>query len=112
MFSLHGNQSLNIVYPCTDYGFKRAFHNEVVACGFLNTVLGFSGKEEIQDVRFLDKELPSHEPLGRNFIVDLLCEAVNVRRFLIEMQKMIFVQIMLQKYLQNSVVLLPIGIQK
>ena len=86
MFSLDGNQSLNIVHPCTDYGFKRAFHNEVVACGFLNTVLGFSGNEEIQDVIFLDKELPSHEPLGRNFIVDLLCEAKNGRRFLIEMQ--------------------------
>jgi hypothetical protein len=85
MLPLSG-ESLDIVHPCTDYGFKRAFHDQQVACGFLNTVLGISGTEEITHVRFLDKELPSHELLGRDFIVDILCETGKGRRFLIEMQ--------------------------
>ena len=78
--------SLDIVHPCTDYGFKRAFHDIPFACGFLNAVLGLSGTEEITTIRYLDKELPSHAFLGRDFIVDILCETRNDQRFLIEMQ--------------------------
>jgi hypothetical protein len=78
-------ESLDIVHPCTDYGFKRAFHVQQVACGFLNTILGISGTEEITQVRFLDKEFPSHELLGRDFI-DILCETGKGQRFLIEIQ--------------------------
>ncbi len=86
MFPLFTEDSLDIVHPCTDYGFKRAFHDQHVACGFLNTILNLSGEQEIMHVRFLDKELPSQELLGRDFIVDILCETGAGRRFLIEMQ--------------------------
>lgn len=78
--------SIDIVHPCTDYGFKRAFHDPHVACGFLNTILDLKDQNIITNVRFLDKELPSHEALGRDFIVDILCETQDNRRFLVEMQ--------------------------
>ena len=85
VFPLAGD-SLDIVHPCTDYGFKRAFHDIPFACGFLNTVLGLSGTEEIANIRYLEKELPSHAFFGRDFIVVILCETGNGQRFLIEVQ--------------------------
>lgn len=80
------DMSLDIVHPCTDYGFKRVFHNQQVVCGFLNSVLELSEQNSIKSVTFLDKELPSSEALGRDYIVDMLCESAGGRRFLIEMQ--------------------------
>jgi hypothetical protein len=79
-------QSLDIVHPCTDYGFKRAFQDKQTALGFLNKILGFSGRDAFTKISFLDKEFPSREHLGRDFIVDILCETELGHRFLIEMQ--------------------------
>lgn len=81
-------ENLVIVHPCTDYAFKRAFHEQEVVCGFLNAILGLSREDnnEIMNVSFLDKELPSHSQFGRDFIVDILCETRTGRRFLVEMQ--------------------------
>ncbi len=58
-FPLAG-KSIDIVHPCNDYWFNTALHNQQVACGFLNAILGISGTDEISHVRYLDKELPNH----------------------------------------------------
>ena len=89
-FCVYGSEekdlSIDIVHPCTDYGFKRAFHDQHVACGFLNTVLDLHDENAITTVRFLDKELLSHESLRCDFIIDILCNTKGGRRLLIEIQ--------------------------
>jgi hypothetical protein len=66
------------------------------------------GTEEIIHVRFLDKELPSHELSKRDFIV-ILCETGIGRWILIEIQNDDFrANNETRIHSQNSVVLLPI----
>jgi hypothetical protein len=79
-------QSLDIIHPCTNDGFKRAFHDKNVVLSFLNTILGFSNQDTIKDVHFLDKEFPNLHSSGRDFIVDIVCETQDNRRFLIVIQ--------------------------
>jgi hypothetical protein len=77
---------ISIVHPCTDYGFKRAMKTPEVVMGFLNTILKLEGDQMVSQVTYLDGELLSNESLGRHFTVDVLCETVKGRRFLLEMQ--------------------------
>lgn len=79
-------ESIEIVHPCTDYGFKRAFKHPSVAMGFLNHILNLQGDDAIKDIQYLNTELQSSDPLGRHFTVDILCQTKNDRRFLLEMQ--------------------------
>lgn len=79
-------EPVEIVHPCTDYGFKRAFKHPSVAMGFLNHILNLQGDDAIKDIQYLNTELQSSDPLGRHFTVDILCQAKNDRRFLLEMQ--------------------------
>ena len=80
------HRSIDIVHPCNDYGFKRAMHQPKVVMGFLNTILHLTEPDKILSVTYLDKELNSADPLGRHFTVDVLCESIGGKRFLIEMQ--------------------------
>jgi hypothetical protein len=79
-------QSIDIVNPCSDFGFKRAFRDPQVAMGFLNTILSLSGEDAIKQIKYLDKELPSLVPEGKDFRVDVLCQASKGEWFLLEMQ--------------------------
>ena len=76
-----------IVNPCTDFGFKKAFHNPMVLMDFLNHILNYQGDYEIVDLSYMDKEFPSLYPLGRDFRVDIVCKTQNDRYFLIEMMQ-------------------------
>jgi hypothetical protein len=79
-------QPFEIVNPCTDFGFKRAFGNPGVLIDFLNHILDYRGGNQIVDLSYMDKEFPSLHPLGRDFRVDIVCQTLNNRYFLIEMQ--------------------------
>jgi hypothetical protein len=78
--------SFEIVNPCTDFGFKKAFHNPVVLIDFLNHILDYQGDHQIVELSYMDKEFPSLDPLGRDFRVDIACRTQNDRYFLVEMQ--------------------------
>jgi len=75
-----------IVNPCTDFGFKKAFYNPVVLIDFLNHILDYRGAHQIVELSYMDKEFPSLDPLGRDFRVDIVCKTQNDRYFLVEMQ--------------------------
>jgi hypothetical protein len=79
-------QPFEIVNPCTDFGFKRAFGNPSVLIDFLNHILDYRGGNQIVDLSYMDKEFPSLHPLGRDFRVDIVCQTQSNRYFLIEMQ--------------------------
>ena len=56
-----------------------------VVISFLNTILHLSEADRIQSVTYLGTELNSRVPLeGRDFIVDILCQSMNNRHYLIE----------------------------
>jgi hypothetical protein len=79
-------QSIDIVNPCSDFGFKRAFKDREVAIGFLNTILNLRDDDAIVDLGYIDTELPSLIPEGRDFRVDVLCRSSKGEWFLLEMQ--------------------------
>jgi hypothetical protein len=79
-------QPFEIVNPCTDFGFKKAFNNHVVLIDFLNHILDYQGEHQIVELSYMDKEFPSLDPLGRDFRVDIVCKTQNFRYFLIEIQ--------------------------
>jgi PD-(D/E)XK nuclease family transposase len=75
-----------IVNPCTDFGFKKAFCNQVVLIDFLNHILDYRGTQQIVELSYMDNEFPSLNPLGSGFTVDIVCKTQNDRYFLVEMQ--------------------------
>jgi len=79
-------QPFEIVNPCTDFGFKKAFYNPVVLIDFLNHILDYQEAHQIVELSYMDKEFPSLDPLGRDFRVDIVCKTRNDRYFLVEMQ--------------------------
>lgn len=84
-FVYSSDQGCEIIHPCTDFGFKRAIKNPDIAAGFINHVLSLKGNDEVKEVTYVDTQLPSTDPLGKNFTVDVLCTTKN-GRFLLEMQ--------------------------
>lgn len=87
-FSLYlqgADSGCEIIHPCTDFGFKRAIRNPDIASGFINHVLSLKGDDQVKEVTYVDTQLPSTDPLGKNFTVDVVC-TTNNGRFLLEMQ--------------------------
>lgn len=80
------SRRLSIIHPCTDYGFKKVMKVPQVAIGFLNHILDLKGDQRIEQVIYLSEELSSPRSLGRDFTVDVLCQAATGERFLLEMQ--------------------------
>jgi hypothetical protein len=78
--------SFEIVNPCSDFGFKKAFNNPVVLQDFLNHILDFKDTNQIDDLIYINKEFPSLDSFGRDFRVDIVCKTQSDRYFLIEMQ--------------------------
>ena len=79
-------EDFDIVHPCTDFGFKRAFHDEIVLSGFLNSLWNLQGNDIIVGIQYLDAGLPSDDWIGRHFTVDIRCKTKAGEHYLIEMQ--------------------------
>jgi hypothetical protein len=80
-------ESFDIVNPCTDFGFKRAFTNPTILIDFLNHAMNYQGERQISELSYMDKDLQSLDPsAGRDFKVDIVCKTLGDRYFLIEMQ--------------------------
>lgn len=80
---------VSIANPCIDKIFKIAMTRPNVARGFLNTILNLEGDEQITEVTFPDKDLPSSDPTvpsSYQFTVDVRCFTKDGKHFLIEMQ--------------------------
>jgi hypothetical protein len=79
------HQPFEIIHPCTDYGFKRVMQQPHIATGFINHILDLKGAEAVRNVTYIDPYLPSLDPLGRHFTVDVIC-STEKGKFLLEMQ--------------------------
>lgn len=67
-----------------DRGFKAVFGNKQVVIDFINAAL--EGEREIKDLTYLDKEIQPESLDQRTVIFDLLCEATDGAKFIVEMQ--------------------------
>ena len=74
-----------IVNPCSNFGFKKAFHNKDVLIDFLNNIFDYDNANKIIDITYVDKDFPSEETFERSFVVDMVCQARSNRYILIEM---------------------------
>jgi hypothetical protein len=79
-------ESFEILNPCTDFGFKRAFTNPSISIDFLNHVMNYQDEKKIIELSYMDKELQSVDPLGRDFKIGIICKTLGNSFFLIEMQ--------------------------
>ncbi len=78
-----------IVNPSNDRVFQYGFNSPCALKGFLNSVLGFEGNKAIQNIEYLPRDLPSHDPTFStryHFTVDIRCRTANGQHFLIELQ--------------------------
>ena len=78
--------SFDIINPCTDFGFKRAFSNSFILIDFLNHIFNYQGNHQIVELSYIDKEFQSLDHFGRDLKIDIVCRTKNDRYFLIEMQ--------------------------
>jgi hypothetical protein len=78
------SKEMDILHPCQDYCFKKVMNDPIVLSSFLNTILELEDK--VESIQYLKTELPSAEIIGKDFIVDILCETEDGKRFIIEMQ--------------------------
>ncbi|CAN5832352.1 Rpn family recombination-promoting nuclease/putative transposase [soil metagenome] len=75
------------INPFTDFGFKRLFgseFNKELLIDFLNQVL--QGKEQIQDLTYLNTENQGRTEADRKAVFDLYCENERGEKIIIELQ--------------------------
>lgn len=75
------------IIPFTDIGFKRIFGQEFskpLLLDFLNNLL--VGERKIENITFLDKEMPRDIEGERSIIYDVLCETETGEKIIVEMQ--------------------------
>ncbi|RDD35195.1 transposase [Wolbachia endosymbiont of Cylisticus convexus] len=75
--------------PKNDISFKRIFgteKNKDILIHFLNDILGFSGKNAIQDIEFLSTIQDPDIASKKQSIVDVLCRDENGLQVIVEMQ--------------------------
>ena len=75
--------------PCIDALFQYGLSDSKIASHFLNAVLSLKGEKSIKTVEFLQRDMPSSNPLsslGYAFTVDVRCRTRDGRNFLVEMQ--------------------------
>ncbi|MDF9828757.1 Rpn family recombination-promoting nuclease/putative transposase [Parabacteroides sp. PF5-6] len=73
--------------PLLDFSFKRLFGqdaNKELLIDFLNIL--FEGERKVEDITFMDKEIPSEFLEGRMVIFDILCREKDGTFFIVEMQ--------------------------
>ena len=76
------------INPYTDFGFKKLFGtdmNKELLISFLNALL--EGKEEVEDITYLNVEQRGDRELDRRAVFDVYCQSSWGERFLVEMQK-------------------------
>ena len=76
------------INPYTDFGFKKLFGtdmNKELLISFLNALL--EGKEEVEDITYLNVEQMGDRELDRRAVFDVYCQSSRGERFLVEMQK-------------------------
>ncbi len=76
------------INPYTDFGFKKLFGtdmNKELLISFLNALL--EGKEEVEDITYLNVEQMGDRELDRRAVFDVYCQSSWGERFLVEMQK-------------------------
>ena len=86
MFATLPEDDFEILNPCTDYGFKRAFHDQEVLSDFLNSLWSLQEGSKITEIEYLDAGMQSADPIGRHFTVDIRCKTQSGEHYLIEMQ--------------------------
>ena len=75
--------------PKNDFAFKKIFgseKNKDILIHFLNDILGFTGNQQIQSVRFLSTIQDPDIALKKQSLVDVLCQDVEGVKYIIEMQ--------------------------
>ena len=75
------------INPHTDFGFKRLFgseFNKELLISFLNAM--FHGKQNVQDVTYLNSEQLGDRADARRAIFDVYCENDKGEKFIVEMQ--------------------------
>ena len=73
------------INPFTDVGFKRIFGQEFskpLLLDFLNNLL--EGERKIENITFLDKEIPRDIGEERSIIYDVLCETETGEKIIVE----------------------------
>lgn len=73
---------------CTDFAFKKLFGTEVnkaLLISFLNALL--TGREEIEDITYLNPEQLGAQESERRAVFDVYCKNTKGEFFLVEMQK-------------------------
>ncbi|MEM9675306.1 MAG: Rpn family recombination-promoting nuclease/putative transposase [Cyclobacteriaceae bacterium] len=81
------NSQERYINPFTDFGFKKLFgteFNKELLIDFLNQVL--AGREQIQDLTYLNTEHLGNTEIDRKAIFDLYCENERGEKFIIELQ--------------------------
>ena len=76
--------------PTYDVTFKMLFANDAhknILISLLNSLLGFKGDQEIQDVKIKSPELQKESASGVKGAVDVLCETKNGKKIAVEMQR-------------------------
>ena len=59
-------EPFDIINPCTDFGFKRAFSNSFILIDFLNHIFNYQGDHQIVELSYIDKEFRSLDHFGRD----------------------------------------------
>jgi predicted transposase/invertase (TIGR01784 family) len=75
--------------PKLDLTFKRVFgteKNKNILIHFLNDILGFTGTNAIQEVKFLSTYVDPEIAFDKQSVVDVLCKDSSRSRYMVEMQ--------------------------
>ncbi len=73
--------------PKADLTFKKIFgeHKDLLI-SLINALLPLGEDEQVEEVEYLTPELVPENYVGKNSIVDVRCQDVKKRQFLVEMQ--------------------------
>ena len=72
--------------PTVDWAFKRIFGSEQYKDATIGFIRSLLPEKDIQDIKFLNVEIPGFTSEDRDSCVDILCSDVNGNNFIIEMQ--------------------------
>ncbi len=80
---------MQFLNPCNDVAFKKIFGSEEhksVTISFLNSILEYTGDQQITDVQFLNTEQKGVMPDKKDNILDILCTDQSGNKYIVEVQ--------------------------
>jgi len=80
---------MKFLNPCNDVAFKKIFGSEehkAVTISFLNSILEYTGKAAIVEIKFLNTEQKRIMQLKKDNILDILCTDQAGKQYLVEVQ--------------------------